>query len=90
VTGRRAALIAICGIIAVVSLGISVQAARYAHGVSARGPSAAEKSQAATTAIGQRWERLPVRQIFPAKVSYTTSVGTTETATQLGVGNDDS
>ncbi|HUN31058.1 MAG TPA: hypothetical protein VMU95_03490 [Trebonia sp.] len=89
-TGRRAALITICGVIAAGSLGIAIQAARYAHEDSTRPPSAVEVAQARTTAIAQRWERLPVGTIFPATVAYTTAQDTTETATRLGISSGDS
>lgn len=88
--GARAAWITICGLIAVVSLGVAVQAARYAHSEAARGPTAAEESVAAATAVGQRWERLPRGDIFPAAFRYPTGLGTTETATLLSIGADDS
>jgi len=90
VTGRRAALIAICGVIAAGSLGIAIQAARYAHEESTRPPSAVEIAQARTTAVAQRWERLPLRSIFPATVAYTTAQNTTETATRLAISSGDS
>lgn len=89
-TGRRAALITICGVIAAGSLGIAIQAARYAHVESTRRPSAAEVAQAQATAIAQRWERLPLRLIFPAAVAYTTAQDTRETATRLGISSGDS
>jgi len=82
-------LFTVCGVVAAASLGIAVQAGRYAHQESARGPSAAEVAQAATTAIAQRWERLPMGQIFPANVSYTQQ-GSSELATRLGIGAGDS
>jgi hypothetical protein len=90
VTGARAAWITICGLIAVVSLAVAVQAARYAHSEAARGPTAAEEGVAAVTAIGQRWERLPLGDIFPASFRYSSDLGTTETARWLGIGADDS
>jgi hypothetical protein len=90
VTGRRAALTTICGVIAAGSLGIAIQAARYAHVESTRRPSAAEVAQAQATAIAQRWERLPLRLIFPAAVAYTTAQDTRETAARLGISSGDS
>jgi hypothetical protein len=90
VTGRRAALITICGAIAAGSLGIAIQAARYAHDESTRRPSAAEIALAQTTAIGQRWERLPLRLIFPAAVAYSSAQDTSETASRLGISSGDS
>jgi len=84
------ALITICGVIAAGSLGIAVEAARYAHEESTRRPSAAEIAQAKTIAIAQRWERLPAGLIFPATVAYSTQQGTRETATRLGISAGDS
>lgn len=78
-----------CGAIAVVSLGVAFQAARYAHSESARGPLQAEVTQAKTAAIAQRWERLPLGQIFPLSVRYTEQ-GSSEAATRLGIGAGDS
>jgi hypothetical protein len=83
-------LITICGVIAAGSMGIAIQAARYAHDESTRRPSAAEIAQAKTTAIAQRWERLPVGQLFPAAVAYTTAQDTSENATRLGISSGDS
>ena len=45
---------------------------------------------AAATAVGQRWERLPRGDIFPATFRYPTGLGTTETATRLSIGAGDS
>jgi len=90
VTGARAAWITICGLIAAVSLGVAVQAARYAHSEAARGPTAAEERVATATAVGQRWERLPRGDIFPVAFRYSTGLGTTETASLLSIGADDS
>jgi hypothetical protein len=83
-------LITICGVIAAASLGIAIQAARYANEESTRHPLAAEIAQAKTTAIAQRWERLPLRLIFPATVTYTTAQHSSETATRLGISSGDS
>ena len=83
-------MITICGVIAVGSLGIAIQAARYAHEESTRRPLAAEIAQARTTAIAQRWERLPAGVIFPATVAYTTAQDTSESATRLGISSGDS
>jgi hypothetical protein len=74
---------------AAASLGIAVQAARYAHQESVRGPSAAEFAQAGTIAIAQRWERMALGQIFPASVGYTEQ-SSRESATRLGIGVGDS
>jgi hypothetical protein len=83
-------VLTVCGIIAVASLDIAVQTARYAHQESTRGPSPAEVAQARATAVAQRWERLPLGQIFPANVGYTTGQATSETAARLGIGVGDS
>jgi hypothetical protein len=79
-----------CGVIAAGSLGMAIEAARYAHDESTRRPTAGEIAQARTTAIAQRWERLPARLIFPAAVAYTTAQDTTEAATRLGISAGDS
>jgi hypothetical protein len=84
------ALITICGVLAAGSLGIAIEAARYAHEESTRRPTTTEIAQARTTAVGQRWERLPAGQIFPAAVAYTTGQDTKESATRLGISAGDS
>jgi hypothetical protein len=81
-------LFTVCGVIAAASLGIAIQAARYAHQESARGPSQAERAHAATTAIGQRWERMELGQIFPLSVAYTEQASP-EQALRQGIGADD-
>lgn len=72
--------------IAVASLAVAVQAARHANAESTRGPAPAELAAAAKTALAQRWERLPVGQIFPATIGYASDQLTTETASRLGIG----
>jgi hypothetical protein len=76
----------VCGMIAVASLAVAVQAARHANAESTRGATPAELAAAATTALAQRWERLPVGQIFPATIGYRSELLTTETASRLGIG----
>jgi hypothetical protein len=83
-------LIAVCGVIAALSLGVAAQAARLAHAESARGPSQAEKAVAATAGVAQRWERLTLGEIFPASVGYTSGQQTSETAPRLGISAGDS
>jgi hypothetical protein len=83
-------LITACGLIAVVSLGIALQAARYAHSASSRGPLQAEFSHAESIALAQRLERAPLGQIFPGSVGYVTAQDTTETANRIGIGAGDS
>jgi hypothetical protein len=79
-----------CGVIAVASLGLSVQAARLAHSEAARAPDQAEVAQARASAIAQRWERMTLGQIFPRTVGYTSGQATSETATRLAIGPGDS
>jgi hypothetical protein len=76
----------VCGMIAVASLAVAVQAARHASAEFTRGPTAAELAVAAKTALAQRWERLPAGQIFPATIKYSSDQLTNETATRLGIG----
>jgi hypothetical protein len=83
-------LITVCGFIAVLSLGIALQAARYAHSEWTRGPLQGEIDKAQTVAVAQRWERLPLGQIFPLHIPYSTAQDTNETAARLGVGAGDS
>ena len=75
----------VCGVIAVISLGVAGQTARLAHAQSARGL-AGGVAAAARAGIAQRWERLTLGTIFPTPVGYTSAQRTTETATRLGIG----
>jgi hypothetical protein len=81
-------LFTVCGVIAAASLGVAIQAARYAHQESARGPSQAELAHAATIAVAQRWERMELGEIFPLSVAYTEQASP-EVATRYGIGVDD-
>jgi hypothetical protein len=50
-----------------------------------RKPTAAELSAAATVAVTGRWHSWQAGRIFPATLSYSTSLLTTETASRLGI-----
>jgi len=52
-----------------------------------RPPTPAERAAAAATAVADRWRTLPAGQIFPATLSYSTSLLTTESAGLVGIGS---
>jgi type VII secretion-associated serine protease mycosin len=74
-----------CAVAALLGLAVAVVAGGRAHAELVRKPTTAELSSAAATGAAQRWEREPVGQIFPARIAYTTSLGTTETASRVGI-----
>jgi type VII secretion-associated serine protease mycosin len=83
-SGRAVRIIA-CAVAAPLGLAVAVVAGGRAHAELVRKPTTAELSAAAATGAAQRWEREPAGQIFPARIAYTTSFGTTETASRVGI-----
>jgi hypothetical protein len=70
---------------AITFLVVAVAAGTAAHTLAARKPTAAQRAAAAATAVANRWRTWPAGRIFPAKLSYTTSLLTTEKATRVGI-----
>jgi hypothetical protein len=58
-----------------------------AHKLATRAPTSAERATAAATALADRWRTLPAGEIFPAALSYSTSLLTTESASLVGIGS---
>src|SRR6266702_1309007 len=83
---RGAALVASLLLVAAVCLVTAVVAGMEARAEQTRPPTAAERSQAAAAAVADRWQRWPTGMIFPASLSYTTSLLTQETARRIGIG----
>ena len=67
--GRRAAVAGL-GVVAAGGLAVAVIAAGQARAELDRGPTAAERSAAAATALALRWRTWPAGQIFPARLRY--------------------
>jgi len=67
--GRRVA-VAGMGVVAAGGLAVAVIAAGQARAELDRGPTAAERSAAAATALALRWRTWPAGRIFPARLPY--------------------
>jgi len=85
VTSGRTVRIIACAVAALLGLALAVIAGDRAHAELVRKPTTAELSVAAATGVAQRWEREPAGQVFPARIVYTTSFDTTETASRVGI-----
>lgn len=66
-------------------LAVAVAAGAAARADLTRKPSTAQRDAAAAEAVADRWRDLPAGQIFPATLTYSTSLLTTETASRVGV-----
>jgi hypothetical protein len=64
----------------------AVMTGRISYAEATRKPTAAELSAAAEAGLAQRWERISAGTLFPASVPYTTSEGTKESASRVGIG----
>jgi hypothetical protein len=64
----------------------AVVTGRISYAEATRKPTAAELSAAAEAGLAQRWERISAGTLFPASVAYTTSEGTKEAASRIGIG----
>jgi hypothetical protein len=74
-----ATIAAACCLVAAIVTGI------LAHTRLTSPPTSAELSAAAATAVADRWHSWPADRIFPAQLSYTTSLLTQETASRVGI-----
>jgi type VII secretion-associated serine protease mycosin len=88
VTSGRAVRIAACATAALAGLALAVAAAGRVQSEQGRKPTPAEFAAAAAAGIGQRWERVPAGQLFPATIRYRTELQTSETASRLGIARD--
>jgi hypothetical protein len=64
---------------------IAVAAGARARADLIRKPDSAQRAAAAAQAVAERWRDWPAGRIFPATLSYSTSLLTTETASRIGV-----
>jgi type VII secretion-associated serine protease mycosin len=78
-----------CAVAALLGLGVAVVADGRAHAELVPKPTTAELSAAPPTGVAQRWKRDPAGQLFPASITYTTSLKTTETASRVGIAPGD-
>jgi hypothetical protein len=70
----------------VACLAVAVASGIVADKSATRAPTAAQRAAAAATAEADRWRTLAAGQIFPAVLSYSTSMLTTETANRIAIG----
>jgi hypothetical protein len=70
---------------AAMCLAVAVVAGVTARGDLTRQPSTAQREAAAAQAVADRWRDWPAGRIFPATLTYSTSLLTTETASRVGV-----
>jgi hypothetical protein len=73
------------GAVAAGSLAVAVIAAGQARAELGRGPTAAERSAAAATALAQRWRAWPAGQIFPDRLPYGTLGRQDQAALRVGI-----
>jgi hypothetical protein len=66
-------------------LTVSVLAGLRAAAERGMRPTAAQRAVAAAAAVAQRWRAWPAGRIFPARLGYTTSLHTQETARRAGI-----
>jgi hypothetical protein len=76
----------ILALLAVACLAVAAAAGVAAVKIATRAPTPAERAAAAATAVADRWRTLPAGQIFPATLSYNTSLLTTESANLVAIG----
>jgi hypothetical protein len=81
--GRRPVVLLLLA--AMVCLVVAVAAGTAAHADLARKPTRAQRAAAAAEAVADRWRSMPAGRIFPATLSYSTSLLTTETASRVGI-----
>jgi hypothetical protein len=70
---------------AAVCLAVAVVAGAAARADLTRKPSVTQRDAAAAVAVADRWRDWPAGRIFPATLTYSTSLLTTETASRVGV-----
>lgn len=81
----RVLLAAFVAAAAACCLVVAVLAGAQARTRPVRPPTAAQRSAAAAAAVAQRWRTWPAGRIFPARLGYTTPLGTRETARRAGI-----
>jgi hypothetical protein len=88
--GRRWAAPTALIAMALACLAIAVAAGLGADAAATRAPTAAQRATAAATAVADRWRTWPADRIFPASLSYSTNLLTTETATRVAIASQHS
>jgi hypothetical protein len=78
----------VLAIMAVACLAIAIVAGAVAHTDLVRSPTAAQRAAAAAEAVADRWRSWPAGRIFPATLSYSTSLLTAETASRVAIAAD--
>ena len=87
-SGRsRPLLIAVALAAAAACLGVAIVAGQHADAELTRSPTAAQRSAAAATALATRWRDWPAGRIFPARLGYSTSLLTQESASRTAIGS---
>ena len=81
----RRARVAGLGAVAAGGLAVAVIAAGQARAELDRGPTAAERSAAAATALALRWRAWPAGQIFPARLRYGAPGRQDQSALRVGI-----
>jgi len=82
--GRRAGVAGL-GVVAAGGLAVAMIAAGQARAELGRGPTAAERSAAAATALALRWRAWPAGQIFPARLPYGAPGREDQAALRVGI-----
>ena len=82
---RRRGPVVLLSLAAAVCLVVAVAAGLAARADLVRKPTAAQRGAAAAQAVADRWRNWPAGRIFPATLSYSTSLLTTETASRVGI-----
>lgn len=72
---------------AVACLAVAAASGIEAVKIATRAPTPAERAAAEATAVADRWRTLTAGQIFPAALSYSTNLLTTESASRVAIGN---
>jgi len=77
--------VALLAVAAAACLAVAVVAGAAARADLTRKPTTAQRATAAARAVADRWRDWSAGHIFPATLSYSTSLLTTETASRVGV-----
>lgn len=85
---RGSGPVVLLSLAAAACLAVAVAAGAAARADLTRKPTTAQRQAAAAEAVADRWRDLPAGQIFPATLTYSTSLLTTETASRVGVASE--
>lgn len=73
---------------ALLCLAVATVAGAAVHAGLVRSPTRAQRAAAAAEAVADRWRSWPAGRIFPATLSYSTSLLTTETASRVAISSE--